>query len=224
MAQHDYNIANQTAPNARTDINNALSAIATNNSGGSAPSTTYANQWWYDTGANLLRIRNEANTGWIVAAYLDGSTWKIMDNTQVVNTSGTQTGLLGDQATSTWQSGTGSTESLVSPAKVKAAIDANVSGLGINQSWQNVTSSRSLNSVYRNTTGKPISVSVVTQPGGNNTVRFQVSTNSSMSGYIVVAANFDIDGNATTSAIVPHNVYYRISLGNGYVVSWSELR
>jgi len=124
MAQHDYNIANQTAPNARTDINNALSAIATNNSGGSAPSTTYANQWWYDTGSNLLRIRNEANTGWITAAYLDGSTWKIIDNTPVVNTSGTQTGLLGDQATSTWTSGTGTVESLISPAKLKAAIVA----------------------------------------------------------------------------------------------------
>ncbi len=124
MAQHDYNIANQTAPNARTDINNALNAIATNNSGGSAPSTTYASQWWYDTGANLLRIRNEANTGWITAAYLDGSTWKIIDNTPVVNTSGTQTGLLGDQATSTWNSGTGTIESLVSPAKVKSAIQS----------------------------------------------------------------------------------------------------
>ena len=124
MAQHDYNIANQTAPNARTDINNALNAIATNNSGGSAPSTTFASQWWYDTGANLLRIRNEANTGWITAAYLDGSTWKIIDNTPVVNTSGTQTGLLGDQATSTWNSGTGTIESLVSPAKVKSAIQS----------------------------------------------------------------------------------------------------
>lgn len=65
MAQHDYSIANQTASNARTDINNALSAIVSNNSGASAPSTTYANQWWYDTTNKKLKFRNEANTAWI---------------------------------------------------------------------------------------------------------------------------------------------------------------
>lgn len=65
MAQHDYSIANQTASSARTDINNALSAIASNNSGGTAPSTTYANMWWYDSANNKLKIRNEANSAWI---------------------------------------------------------------------------------------------------------------------------------------------------------------
>mgnify|MGYP001471603101 CR=1 FL=1 len=65
MAQHDYNIANQTAANARADINNAFSAVATNNAGSSAPSTTFANQWWYDTANNILYIRNEADTAWI---------------------------------------------------------------------------------------------------------------------------------------------------------------
>ena len=106
MAQHDYNIANQTAANARTDINNVLSAIATNNSGSSAPSTTFANMWWYDTSNNILKIRAEGNDAWISVAYLDqtGDNFRILDDTQVVNTSGSQTGLLGDQATSTWVS------------------------------------------------------------------------------------------------------------------------
>ena len=39
MAQHDYNIANQTGANFRTDLNNALLAISSNNSGSSVPST-----------------------------------------------------------------------------------------------------------------------------------------------------------------------------------------
>ena len=42
MAQHDYNIANQTGANFRADLNNALNAIATNNSGDHEPSTTFA--------------------------------------------------------------------------------------------------------------------------------------------------------------------------------------
>lgn len=123
MAQHDFSIANQTASNARADINSALQALASNNSGNSAPSTTYANMWWYENDTNLLKIRNESDNAWISVAYLDGANWEILDNTQVVNTSGTQIGVLGDQATSTWTTGTGTTESLVSPAKVKAAID-----------------------------------------------------------------------------------------------------
>ena len=73
MATHDYEIANQTAADARADINNALQAIATNNSGASAPSTTFANQWWYDTSADILYIRNEANTAWIKVGDLNQS-------------------------------------------------------------------------------------------------------------------------------------------------------
>lgn len=66
MSQHDYNIANQTFPNIRSDINNALSAIVTNNSGSTAPSNTFAYQWWYDETNNQLKMRNSANDSWIV--------------------------------------------------------------------------------------------------------------------------------------------------------------
>ena len=126
MSQHDFEIANQTAISARSDINNALQALATNNSGASAPTTTYANMWWYETDTNLLKIRNEADTAWINVAYVNQSTsqFEVLDNTKVVNTSGTQVGILGDQSTATWQAGTGTTESLVSPSNIKSAITA----------------------------------------------------------------------------------------------------
>ena len=71
MSQHDYVIDNQAAPNFRTDLNNALLAIATMNSGTSEPSTTYANQLWVDTTNDQLKIRNEDNDAWIVVADLD---------------------------------------------------------------------------------------------------------------------------------------------------------
>ena len=71
MAQHDYTIANQGFPATRSDINDALAAIVSNNSGTSAPSTTFANQWWYDTTNDILYIRNEANDAWIKVATLD---------------------------------------------------------------------------------------------------------------------------------------------------------
>ena len=71
MAQHDYTIANQSAPTARADINNALAAIVSQNSGASSPSITYANMVWYDTANNILKMRNEADTDWITIATLD---------------------------------------------------------------------------------------------------------------------------------------------------------
>ena len=49
MAQHDYNIANQGFPAFRSDLNNALSAIQTTNSGTSRPSGAVAGQLWLDT-------------------------------------------------------------------------------------------------------------------------------------------------------------------------------
>ena len=126
MAQNDFLIANDTANAVRLDLQDAFQSLATKNSGTSAPSPTYANMWWYETDTNLLKLRNEANTAWVKVAYVDqtAGAWRVLDDTQVTNTSGTQTGLLGDQTTATWETGTGTTESLVSPAKVAAAIEA----------------------------------------------------------------------------------------------------
>ena len=71
MSQHDFSIANQTASSARTDINNALQALASLSSGADAPSTTYANQLWYETDTNKLKMRNEADDAWITLLELD---------------------------------------------------------------------------------------------------------------------------------------------------------
>ncbi len=68
MATHDYIIDNQSFPSFRSDLNNVLSAIVSNNSNGSSPSTTYAFQMWYDTSNNFWYMRNAANSGWIQLA------------------------------------------------------------------------------------------------------------------------------------------------------------
>tara|TARA_R110000787_G_scaffold34909_1_gene90095 strand:+ start:883 stop:1728 length:846 start_codon:yes stop_codon:yes gene_type:complete len=73
MSQHDFNIANQSFPATRTDLNNALAALASNSSGDTEPGTTYANQWWYETDTNILKLRNEANNGWVDVITLDAS-------------------------------------------------------------------------------------------------------------------------------------------------------
>jgi len=73
MATHDYVIANGTGAAVRSDLNDALAAIVSNNSGSSEPGTTYAYQWWADTNANVLKIRNSANNAWITLRELDGT-------------------------------------------------------------------------------------------------------------------------------------------------------
>ena len=73
MAVHDYVIANGTGANVRSDLNNALAAIVSNNSSSTEPGTTYAYQWWADTNANVLKLRNSSNDGWVTLRQLDGT-------------------------------------------------------------------------------------------------------------------------------------------------------
>ena len=73
MATHDYVLSNATGANFRSDLNNALAAIVSNNSSSSEPSTKYAYQWWADTNEGVLKIRNSANDGWVTLLQLDGT-------------------------------------------------------------------------------------------------------------------------------------------------------
>lgn len=73
MAQHDYDIANQSGSSFRSDLNNCLDAVQSQNSGSSAPSTTVAFMPWADTNANLIKFRNAANDGFITLCATDGT-------------------------------------------------------------------------------------------------------------------------------------------------------
>ena len=72
MAQHDYAIANQSGAAFRADLNNALAAIVSQNSGAAEPSTTFAYMRWADTTAGVMKMRNGANSAWITLYQLDG--------------------------------------------------------------------------------------------------------------------------------------------------------
>ena len=54
-----------TIENSRTPINNALEALRTLHSGASAPASTVAGMLWKDTTAKLIKMRNDADDGWI---------------------------------------------------------------------------------------------------------------------------------------------------------------
>jgi hypothetical protein len=70
MPQHDMIIANANFPTLRADVNDALAALVANSSGATAPATTYSYQWWADTTTGLLKIRNAANSAWLIVCDL----------------------------------------------------------------------------------------------------------------------------------------------------------
>jgi|LULI01.1.fsa_nt_gb hypothetical protein len=87
MSQNDLSIANQGFASFRSDLNSALQALGSTNSGTSAPSTTYANQLFYDTTNNILKIRNEDNDAFISLFTLDQTN----DNIESLTINGTLT-------------------------------------------------------------------------------------------------------------------------------------
>lgn len=95
MSQHDMNIANQGFPAFRSDLNNALAALVSNSSGATAPTTTFAHQFWLDTSTtpNRLRQRNADNDAWIEVGRLDqvADTYQAAAVVDGVYTTGNQT-------------------------------------------------------------------------------------------------------------------------------------
>lgn len=207
MSQHDFDIANQTASNTRVDINNALKALGSLSSGNSAPSTTYANMLWYETDSNWLWVRNEADSAWIRFAYLDQSSNKIAltDNTSIVGNGGVQSGLLGDQSTATWQAGTGTLDSLASPANIKAAILAQ-SPTATLSSTQNTTSGSSVDFTGIPSTATEIDVYFIGYTNtGTSRVQFRVGGSVVTSGYYSSSGSSGAETGAKTDGFAIYN-------------------
>jgi hypothetical protein len=88
--------------------------------------------------------------------------------------------------------------------------------IGVGQTWQDVTSSRAINTDYTNSTGKPIMVAI--------------NFNTGTSGAITVDGVFAGIGATTVSeatgglnTIVPNGSVYRYT-GGASIIAWSELR
>jgi len=80
MARHDYSIANDTGAAVRADLNNALAAIQSVNSGSGAPSSTAAYQYFIDTSPTpsnpaLIKQRNADNDGDILLGEVNGQAY-----------------------------------------------------------------------------------------------------------------------------------------------------
>ena len=146
MATHDYNIANASGSAVRTDLNNVLAAIVSNNSNATEPATTFAFQWWADTTAGILKIRNAANDDWIDVIQLDGifGTLRLADGAEATPSltfgSDTDVGLYLDAANTIGISANGVKEvevgetntTIYNEAKFDAGAQFNTAGINFN--------------------------------------------------------------------------------------------
>ena len=73
MSQNTLVIVDGTGLEVLGYINDALNTLVTTNSGSAAPATTYAHMLWADTTNSQLKLRNAANTDWIVLGSLSAN-------------------------------------------------------------------------------------------------------------------------------------------------------
>lgn len=96
---------------------------------------------------------------------------------------------------------------------------ASENAIGVGQTWQDVTGSRSASTSYQNTTGRPIAVAIYTG-GVTGNHKLEVSTDNSS--WLVVSQSGSSSALISTNrAIVPPGHYYRYT---GNISGWSELR
>jgi len=87
MAQHDFNIANQSFPSFRSDLNNVLTAINTSQLGTSAPSTAAQGTLWIDSGTSgQLKLKLNDGTDNIELLSVNISTNAVSSNMSVTGT------------------------------------------------------------------------------------------------------------------------------------------
>jgi hypothetical protein len=91
-------------------------------------------------------------------------------------------------------------------------------GIGVGQTWQNVTNNRATGTPYQNTTGKPIMVVVL--PASFNAVSLLVSSDNINWVYVGTGSAFSSSDNSI-GGIVPVQHWYKTS---GNHRNWAELR
>lgn len=94
-------------------------------------------------------------------------------------------------------------------------------GVGVSQTWQDLSASRSFGTIYQNTSGAPIAVSVGTSTG-NATVTLLAGSTTPPTVQVAQAVYFGVNYN-TAFAIIPNNHYYRAN-STGALGQWAELR
>lgn len=130
MAQHDYDISNQSGASFRTDLNNALAAVKTQNSGATYVPTPAAYLTWADTnGTGTFKIRKPDNSAWV--GVYDLTTGKpISADAWLTGVSGTNA-ILASAHASIAEYNTGDTYRFLASGTNTTAVTININSIGV---------------------------------------------------------------------------------------------
>jgi hypothetical protein len=201
-------LANTPGATFRSGLNGVLAALQSANSGATAPTTTVAGMFWFDTSTNpaTLKQRNIADNGWQLV--LTGADVAAMRTSLELGAAA----LLGVSANADFAVDPTllATRAAIAVA-VAAAVAAGASGIGEGQTVSAV--SRSANTSYQNTTGRTIVIMVDETNSGD--ARGQLSANGST---WLNAGSYGGSSSGALTLIVPPNYYYRLTRLSGATV------
>jgi hypothetical protein len=224
--------ANPTGFDMRTELNNIIAALESDNSGSSEPLNPVPYMKWLDTSNATYyyyKERNHDNTAWVTLFRYTVAT-KVMEvvsngvilqDSALVHNTGNETvagikTFTASPIVPTPTDGDNSTK-VATTAFVKATSEA--SSIGVGQTWKDVAPSRTNGITYTNSTGKPIQLSIsgFFSNGGYsfyiNGIRQEFFSSGTQ--YWVFKIN----------QIIPNGSTYSLSLsGTDSIHTWFELR
>ena len=106
---------------------------------------------------------------------------------------------------------------IMTPLRTAQAIAALQTSIGIGQTWQDVTGSRTSGTLYTNSTGKPIQVAYSLLSSSTSNLTIEV-------GGVTIYSLTGVQFSQSMSFIVPNGATYRITVTNVLSAIWAELR
>ena len=103
MSQNDYIIENAPLAAVRLDITQAFQAAVSNSLATTAPFTTYAGQFWFDSTDNVLKIRDQGDSAWLALPFsvVDSALAAGLDSVAIAEWQSTTKGILFPRMTNT---------------------------------------------------------------------------------------------------------------------------
>jgi hypothetical protein len=175
MPQSIYNVGNTAFPAFRATLNAIFAAASSNNSGGTAPTTTYPFQLWADTTADILKMRNSANTAWINKGALSAVNFGFATLASPTFTGSTRVPTPPLVEDSDITPNTAWVKDVVKTTQYALVVDQKAAGtdaaVGSSGNWFN----RELNTIVHNEiVGLSVSANRITLPGATRPGRYRI--------------------------------------------------